>query len=236
MVTPADALFASPAAALKDLPYHFATNMPQTPPSTPLGHKRRRTQASTTALVLIEATDLISMDDGPGSTSSSTNLLDPQPALSSPERLLQTVGQRTEPAYQRHLKNYLAWWANDQAARTTQDPTWKEVPSLPITATKVAWFLEYETTREKRKRKSAPDDSDTHAGTTVGRAGIQQAISALEHHRLNHQHEYPNDREAQTKLRDDTRIQAFESAAKHNEPKRAESAQAQKAAGTSVGQ
>jgi hypothetical protein len=120
-------------------------------------------------LVLIEATNLISMDDGPGSTSSSTNLLDPQPALSSPERLLQSMkvleagshelrlrisaqeqsDKGTEPAYQRHLKNYLAWWANDQAARTTQDPTWKEVPSLPITATKVAWFLEYETTREK---------------------------------------------------------------------------------------
>jgi hypothetical protein len=120
-------------------------------------------------LVLIEATDLISTDDGPGSTSSSTNLLDPQPALSSPERLQQSMkvleagshelrlrisaqeqsDKGTEPACQRHLKNYLAWWANDQAAQKTQDPMWKEVPSLPITATKVAWFLEYETTREK---------------------------------------------------------------------------------------
>jgi hypothetical protein len=120
-------------------------------------------------LVLFEANDLISMDDGPGSTSSSTNLLDLQPALSSPERLQQSMrvleagshelrlrisaqeqsDKGTEPAYQRHLMNYLAWWANDQAARTAQDSTWKEVPSLPITATKMAWFLEYETTREK---------------------------------------------------------------------------------------
>ncbi|KAJ7433783.1 hypothetical protein FB451DRAFT_316231, partial [Mycena latifolia] len=136
----------------------------------------------------------------------------------------------TEPAYMHHFNSYMSWWPMDQAQRKSGDPSWKEISALPITATKVSLFLAHETTREKKKHNS----SETIAGTTVGKSQILQVISALEHYRLNHQHEYPNNRDAQIKLREDTRIRAYESAAKHNEPKRAESAQSQKAAGTSV--
>ncbi|KAJ6482394.1 hypothetical protein DFH09DRAFT_830608, partial [Mycena vulgaris] len=55
----------------------------------------------------------------------------------------------TEPAYLRHFKSYMWWWPMDQSMRKAEDSTWKEIPALPITATKVAIFLAYETTREK---------------------------------------------------------------------------------------
>jgi hypothetical protein len=69
----------------------------------------------------------------------------------------------------------------------------------------------------------------------VGKATISQVISALESYRLNSQHLYKNCPEAQIGLRTDARIRQFESAAKHNEPKRAEKAQIAKAAGSSLG-
>ncbi|KAJ6558623.1 hypothetical protein DFH09DRAFT_1084136 [Mycena vulgaris] len=103
------------------------------------------------------------------------------------------------------------WWQMDQGRRTAEDAKWKEIPALPITATKVALFLAYETTREKKKRNS----SETLRGTTVGKSQVLQVISALENYRLNHQHEYPDHREALVKLRDDTHVWKFESAAKH---------------------
>ncbi|KAJ7461062.1 hypothetical protein FB451DRAFT_1498168 [Mycena latifolia] len=152
-------------------------------------------------------------------------------AVSHANRLaISSAGQLdggTEPAYMCHFNSYMSWWPMDQAQRKSGDPSWKEIPALPITATKVSLFLAHEITREKKKRNS----SEMIAGTTVGKSQILQVISALEHYQLNHQHEYPNNREAQIKLREDTRIRAYESAAKHNEPKRAESAQSQKAAG-----
>jgi hypothetical protein len=57
-----------------------------------------------------------------------------------------TVGQRNGASLPATSDELSRTWANDQAARKTQDPTWQEIPSLPITTTKVAWFLEYETT------------------------------------------------------------------------------------------
>ncbi|KAJ7035722.1 hypothetical protein C8F04DRAFT_1341641 [Mycena alexandri] len=223
-----------------------------TPPSTPLGYKRRRIDVPLAPnLPPLDATGLISMDDLEiDSAVNSSQNTPPPPLLSSPEhiqksmrvldasthavRLSVTAQEQsekgTEPVYRRHYSNYQTWFQMDQGTRNAQDSTWKEVPALPITATKVSLFLEYETSREKKKRNS----SETHNGTTIGKSGILQAISALEWFRENHQHEYPNDPETRIKLRDDICIQAFESAAKHNEPKRAESAQAQKAAGTSV--
>ncbi|KAJ7017768.1 hypothetical protein C8F04DRAFT_881970, partial [Mycena alexandri] len=120
----------------------------------------------------------------------------PAPLLSSPERIQQSMRvldasthavrltvatqeqseKGTEPAYRRHYSNYQTWFQMDQGLRTAQNSTWKEVPALPINATKVALFLEYETSREKKKRNS----SETFNGTTIGKSGILQAISALE--------------------------------------------------------
>ncbi|KAJ6620587.1 hypothetical protein B0H10DRAFT_2215859 [Mycena sp. CBHHK59/15] len=190
----------------------------------------------------------------PSPPSNADHTLPHQPDLLSPERLQRSIqvlearshdvrlgisadeqaGKGTDPAYARHVRSYESWWALNQASRVEADPSWKEVPAHPITVTKVTLFLEYETTREKKKRGS----SETQAGTTVGKSQVLQVISAHENYRINHQHlnNYKNDPEARVKLRDDTRIRTFESAAKHNEPKRAESAQTQKAAGSTVGQ
>jgi len=62
---------------------------------------------------------------------------------------------------------------------------------------------------------------------------IQQAISALEDWRKSHHHLHKDVTEAQVRLRDDIHIQTIESAAKHNEPMRVDSAQILKASGTS---
>lgn len=61
-------------------------------------------------------------------------------------------------------------------------------------------------------------------------------ISALEHWRYNNAHLFRDIPDTQRTLRSDNRIKTIESAKKHDEPKRVESSQALKAAGTSSGQ
>jgi hypothetical protein len=58
-------------------------------------------------------------------------------------------GKGTDPAYTRHIRNYEEFMLKDQAARLEENPRWIVVPAHPITATKVAAFLAYETTRPK---------------------------------------------------------------------------------------
>src|SRR6266481_3989682 len=72
-------------------------------------------------------------------------------------------------------------------------------------------------------------------GTSIGKSQVLQIISALEHHRFHHQHEHKGNVDAQTNLCTDNRIRVFETASKHNEPKRAAMAQALKAARSSAG-
>jgi hypothetical protein len=77
--------------------------------------------------------------------------------------------------------------------------------------------------------------SGTIPGSTVGVSQIKGAITALEWFRFHNQHLYKDYAEAQVSLRTDNRIRVFETAAEHNEPKRADMAQVLKAAGTSAG-
>ncbi|KAJ6544716.1 hypothetical protein B0H10DRAFT_1932947, partial [Mycena sp. CBHHK59/15] len=181
-------------------------------PTAPLSHKRRRIASHMSETPpRFDATGLIPMDelsDGallpPSPPSNTDHTLPHQPDLSSPERMQRSMrvlearshdvrlgisadeqaGKGTEPAYARHVRSYESWWALNQASRVEADPSWKEVPAHPITVTKVTLFLEYETTREKKKRGS----SETQAGTTVGKSQVLQVISALESYRINHQH------------------------------------------------
>ena len=78
--------------------------------------------------------------------------------------------------------------------------------------------------------------SEIIPGSVVGLSVIKQTISALEYHRFQHQHTYKHIPESQVGLRLDARIRRFESAAKHDEPKRVESTQVLKAAGSSSGE
>jgi hypothetical protein len=77
---------------------------------------------------------------------------------------------------------------------------------------------------------------ETIPGSNVGKSVIQQVISALEDWRVNNHHLYKHVPEAQIRLQDDNRIRTLESAAKHNKPKRADSAQTLKASGASYGE
>lgn len=75
----------------------------------------------------------------------------------------------------------------------------------------------------------------TIAGSSVGSSHIKVIISALESARLNAAHKYKHIPEAQVMLRSDRRVRTIESAAKHNEPQRADKAHVLKAAGSSAG-
>ncbi|KIJ04442.1 hypothetical protein PAXINDRAFT_22268 [Paxillus involutus ATCC 200175] len=140
--------------------------------------------------------------------------------------------KETKRSYERHVQNYVAWWENEQSRLACEDPARPLIPAFPITPAKVVLFLDYETTREKKKRGN---QEGTVTGSTVGKSQIAQAISALEDRRRNEQHKYKHVADTQQRLRDDTRIRAIESAVRHNEPKRVDSAQTLKATGTSQG-
>lgn len=56
---------------------------------------------------------------------------------------------QTGGTYARHLTRYQVWWESDQASRSTAEPGYTPIPSLPVTAAKAVMFLEHETTREK---------------------------------------------------------------------------------------
>ncbi|KAF9232053.1 hypothetical protein BU15DRAFT_67816 [Melanogaster broomeanus] len=118
--------------------------------------------------------------------------------------------KETKRSYARHVRNYVVWWENEQSRLASECPTRPRIPALPITPAKVVLFLDYETTREKL-RQSMP--WRTNAGMTSTCTSTSP--------------------DTQRRLRDDTRVRAIESASKHNEPKRIDTAQTLKAAGTS---
>ncbi|KAF8240675.1 hypothetical protein L208DRAFT_1514885 [Tricholoma matsutake] len=55
----------------------------------------------------------------------------------------------TYKGYRHHIDNYKMWFIQDQACRLVEDPEWTIINPFPITAMKVALFLEYETTHDK---------------------------------------------------------------------------------------
>ncbi|KAJ7676820.1 hypothetical protein DFH06DRAFT_1428669 [Mycena polygramma] len=140
------------------------------------------------------------------------------------------VDKATPKIYGRQFGSYDTWFNAFQLETVAKNPHLVALPSMPIIASKVVPFLQIESTREKKKRGS----TETIAGSSVGRSQISGVISALESYRLNSQHLYPDCPEAQIPLRNDVRIRQFESASKHDEPKRAEKAQTTKAAGSSL--
>jgi hypothetical protein len=58
-------------------------------------------------------------------------------------------GKQTKKTYERHVKSYVRWWEQTQAEIAAGDPTRSALPALPITAAKVAAFLQHERQREK---------------------------------------------------------------------------------------
>lgn len=67
--------------------------------------------------------------------------------LAAQQKMVKEKGTNT--AYSRHIQNYEKFWTLDQARRVEEDPAWTFIPSHPITVTKAAIFLQYETTRSK---------------------------------------------------------------------------------------
>lgn len=143
---------------------------------------------------------------------------------------------KTGATYERHIKNYAAFWSALQDDYCAQDPLWTRVPAFPITAANAALFVEFEMQRPKlikSKKGARAGELEYQEGTTIGVESIKQAISALEGHRRNHAWEYPPGHETHIKLRDDIRIQTLEDNAGRNESQRVDKAQKLKASGTS---
>ena len=158
-------------------------------------------------------------------------------------------GKGTAKSYPRQVQNYQLWFEADQERIAAEDSTRVPIPAFPVTVAKVAMFLHHETTREKvgsslllsegcllmSHTQYKQGGKSTIQGSSLGKSHVAQVINALEKYRLNHEHGYPRDHETRVSLRKDSRIRAFESASKHNEPKRVEKSQTIKAAGTSSG-
>ncbi|KAJ7826413.1 hypothetical protein B0H13DRAFT_1918195 [Mycena leptocephala] len=140
-------------------------------------------------------------------------------------------GKTTGGTYERHYKNYIAWFNDRETRLVQQDPSYQPIPALPITVAKVTLFLNHEMMRPQ-KRKLA---DGTQSTSTCRHEHAKQVVSALEHYRFDAQHLYRNIPDAQVNLRTDSRIKALESAFAHNEPERIKKAHALKAAGTRAG-
>ncbi|KAF8263254.1 hypothetical protein EI94DRAFT_1807551 [Lactarius quietus] len=143
--------------------------------------------------------------------------------------LREQSNKSTTLAYERHVKAYAEWWSGYQAEVLKMNPTQVAIPAFPVTAAKATMFLEYTSTRPKRRHGS----NKKIQGSIVGMSVIKQTISALENHRFQHQHLYKHVPESQMGLRHDACIRCFETASQHNEPKCVESAQVLKAKGSS---
>lgn len=137
---------------------------------------------------------------------------------------------QTFRSYNRHIIAYEKFWEKLQTDRLADDPTWQVVPSFPVTAMKTAVFLEYESTRSKRK----PNGQDTIEGSKLGRHHIQQVINSLEDWRKTNEYKYPTDQEARRPLRADNRIRTIEAGALRNERKRIDDSHALKSVGSSA--
>ncbi|KAH0832250.1 hypothetical protein J3R83DRAFT_13225 [Lanmaoa asiatica] len=106
-------------------------------------------------------------------------------------------GKGTAKSYPRQVHNYQTWFDAAQAHVVKKDPTRVVIPAFPITATKAAMFLQHESTHEKYQRGSR---SNIIEGSSLGKSHIAQVISALEKHRLNHEHEHPCNHETRMPL------------------------------------
>ncbi|KIJ50007.1 hypothetical protein M422DRAFT_245796 [Sphaerobolus stellatus SS14] len=102
----------------------------------------------------------------------------------------------TSVDYGHYLKNYDTWWYKFQYLEIQNNPGYISIPPRPITAAKVAHFLNHEIQHPRRKRGSG----EGIEGSTVGISVIKCTISALERQRRRDEHLYPDDPAAQKAL------------------------------------
>ncbi|KAJ7881835.1 hypothetical protein B0H13DRAFT_1888161 [Mycena leptocephala] len=56
-------------------------------------------------------------------------------------------GKKTGGTYERHYKNFTAWWDDHEARLAQENPSYMPIPAVPITVAKVTLFLHHEMTR-----------------------------------------------------------------------------------------
>jgi len=105
----------------------------------------------TVDLDILEDKPAVAMATGTTTLTESDRVLEMEAVLEEQTHVYRLATQRaldsgkgTASAYSRHIKRYIQYWS--ESAVGLQTPA---IPVFPITATKVAKFLEYETTRNK---------------------------------------------------------------------------------------
>jgi hypothetical protein len=64
---------------------------------------------------------------------------------------LERTDKTTRRIYERCLRSYREWWEQHQLKVVAGDSHRVAIPALPVTAAKVAIFLQHEMSREKKK-------------------------------------------------------------------------------------
>ena len=54
---------------------------------------------------------------------------------------------QTGATYATHVRRYESWWMMNEAKKQVNDENYTQIPHRPITATKVFYFMEYESSR-----------------------------------------------------------------------------------------
>ena len=142
-------------------------------PKPPNPHQRRSVDSEENpALHLLENTKLHCMDpDDPpmsvplsprlpctsGTVQDSLQILANEVHASHLSRQGEYVsGKSTDQKYKNRVREYLEWWENDQVLRcedaSKNGALWITIPAHPITATKVALYLDYVTKRPQVSR------------------------------------------------------------------------------------
>ncbi|KAJ7914814.1 hypothetical protein B0H13DRAFT_1872526 [Mycena leptocephala] len=61
-------------------------------------------------------------------------------------------GKKTGGTYERHYKNFIAWWDDHEAQLLQRDPSYTAIPALPLTVAKITLFLHHEMTRPQKRK------------------------------------------------------------------------------------
>ncbi|KAJ7896195.1 hypothetical protein B0H13DRAFT_1885276 [Mycena leptocephala] len=78
----------------------------------------------------------------------SYDALEAQSQLLRPSFVAQNQeGKKTGGTYERHYKNFTAWWDDHEARLAQENPSYMPIPAVLITVAKVTLFLHHEMTR-----------------------------------------------------------------------------------------
>ncbi|KAJ7931068.1 hypothetical protein B0H13DRAFT_1858290 [Mycena leptocephala] len=117
---------------------------------------RQPTAAPATTIGILAANDQMPV---PTSTTQAAGLKTSYDALEAESQLLRQSfvaqnqeGKKTGGTYERHYKNFTAWWDDHEARLAQKNPSYIPIPAVPLTVAKVTLFLRHEMTRPQKRK------------------------------------------------------------------------------------